>query len=278
MPDLVQIHTELRGPGVTLELLHLEYLADHPDGLPLLGLLRALSALGRAAALLDAPGPHGRREDCLSTTRASGRTLVDPRDRRDRPRRALCRRARRLQLHLRRGDAARSAAPTSSRVTRAPWSTLAASPPSSCRINCGPASAIRVGMSRRPADAMRTGRGTTARSILPARPAKPRDKAKVEVGVQVAERWILARLRHETFFTLAALNERIAELLEDLNDRPMKGYGGQSRRDALRALRSAGAAAAAARPLRPRRLEPGARQHRLSRRGRPPLSTRSRTR
>src|SRR5438445_599356 len=42
--------------------------------------------------------------------------------------------------------------------------------------------------------------------ILPARPAKPRDKAKIEVAVQVAERWILARLRHETFFSLAALN------------------------------------------------------------------------
>jgi len=60
--------------------------------------------------------------------------------------------------------------------------------------------------------------------------AKPRDKAKVEVAVQVAERWILARPRNETFFTLAALNARIAELLTDLNDRPMKGYGGASRR------------------------------------------------
>src|SRR5207245_2656526 len=67
-------------------------------------------------------------------------------------------------------------------------------------------------------------------AIVPARPAKPRDKAKVEVAVQVAERWILARLRNETFFTLAALNARIAELLTDLNDRPMKGYGGASRR------------------------------------------------
>jgi transposase len=64
------------------------------------------------------------------------------------------------------------------------------------------------------------------------------------VAVQVAQRWILARLRHETFFSLAALNARIRELLTDLNARPMKGYGGQSRRDlflrfdqpALRAL------------------------------------------
>jgi transposase len=56
------------------------------------------------------------------------------------------------------------------------------------------------------------------------------EKAKVEAGVLIAQRWILARLRHETFFTLAALNARIAELLTALNDRPMKGYGGQSRR------------------------------------------------
>jgi transposase len=67
-------------------------------------------------------------------------------------------------------------------------------------------------------------------AIVPARPAKPRDKAKVEVAVQVAERWILARLRNEIFFTVVALNVRIAELLTDLNDRPMKGYGGASRR------------------------------------------------
>jgi len=40
-------------------------------------------------------------------------------------------------------------------------------------------------------------------AILPARPAKPRDKAKIEAGVLVVERWILARLRHETFFSLA---------------------------------------------------------------------------
>ena len=63
--------------------------------------------------------------------------------------------------------------------------------------------------------------GTT---ILPARPAHARDKAKVEVAVQIAERWILARLRHETFFSLAALNARIAELLVELNARRMRRY------------------------------------------------------
>ena len=79
--------------------------------------------------------------------------------------------------------------------------------------------------------------------VLPARPHTPRDKPKVEVGVQVAERWIVARLRHETFFSLAALNERIRELLAELNDRPMRIYRASRRellvrldRPALRAL------------------------------------------
>jgi transposase len=60
--------------------------------------------------------------------------------------------------------------------------------------------------------------------ILPARPARPRDKAKVEVGVQVAQRWILARLRHETLVGLGALNRRIRELLAELNQRVMRHY------------------------------------------------------
>ena len=54
-------------------------------------------------------------------------------------------------------------------------------------------------------------------AVLPARPAHPRDKPKVEVGVQVVERWILARLRNRRFFSLAELNAAIAELLVELN-------------------------------------------------------------
>jgi hypothetical protein len=64
-------------------------------------------------------------------------------------------------------------------------------------------------------------------AIVPARPRKPRDKAKVEVGVQIAQRWILACLRHRTFFSLDELNAAIAELLEKLNARPFaKGLDG----------------------------------------------------
>jgi transposase len=62
--------------------------------------------------------------------------------------------------------------------------------------------------------------------VLPTRPRKPRDKAKVEVGVQIAERWIIAALRHRRFFSLAELNQAIGELLEKLNQRPFKKRDG----------------------------------------------------
>ena len=62
-------------------------------------------------------------------------------------------------------------------------------------------------------------------AVIPARPYKPRDKAKVEVGVQVVQRWILARLRNQRFFSLAELNQAIGELVTQLNNRPMRGWG-----------------------------------------------------
>jgi transposase len=62
-------------------------------------------------------------------------------------------------------------------------------------------------------------------AILPARVRKPRDKAKVEAGVLVVERWILARLRNQRFFSLAELNAAIATLVADLNARPMRKLG-----------------------------------------------------
>jgi len=63
-------------------------------------------------------------------------------------------------------------------------------------------------------------------AILPARPYKPKDKSKAEIGVQVVERWILARLRHHTFFSLSELNTAIADLLVDLNARPFQKLPG----------------------------------------------------
>ncbi|MBZ5672441.1 MAG: IS21 family transposase [Acidobacteriia bacterium] len=58
--------------------------------------------------------------------------------------------------------------------------------------------------------------------VLPTRPYKPRDKAKVETGVQIVQRWIVAALRHRKFFSLAELNQAIRELLDKLNQRPFR--------------------------------------------------------
>ncbi len=66
-------------------------------------------------------------------------------------------------------------------------------------------------------------------AVVPARPRKPRDKAKVEVAVQVAQRWIVARLRNRRFFSLAKLNAAIRELLDQLNDRVTRHLGASRR-------------------------------------------------
>lgn len=66
-------------------------------------------------------------------------------------------------------------------------------------------------------------------AVVPARVRKPRDKAKVEVGVQVVERWILAALRHRQFFCLGELNAAIGQLLERLNARPFRKQPGSRR-------------------------------------------------
>ena len=75
-------------------------------------------------------------------------------------------------------------------------------------------------------------------AIVPARPYKPRDKAKVEVGVQVVERWILARLRNRRFFSLAALNAAIRALLHRPERAALARLGPQPAR-AVRAARPA---------------------------------------
>jgi transposase len=63
-------------------------------------------------------------------------------------------------------------------------------------------------------------------AVVPARPYKPKDKAKAEAGVQLVERWIMAKLRHQTFFSLAELNHCISALLTELNQKPFKQMPG----------------------------------------------------
>lgn len=80
-------------------------------------------------------------------------------------------------------------------------------------------------------------------TVIPARPYKPKDKAKAENAVLIVERWIMARLRHQTFFTLAEVNQYIRFLLDDLNNRSFKKLPGSRQsqferldKPALRAL------------------------------------------
>ena len=101
--------------------------------------------------------------------------------------------------------------------------------------------------------------------ILPARPGKPRDKAKVEAGVRFAQTYILGRLRRLTFFSLAECNEAIALVMQRMNDRPMRNLG-LSRRELFEKIER-DALCLARRRLGVRGMAARAGQSRLSHRG-----------
>ena len=71
--------------------------------------------------------------------------------------------------------------------------------------------------------------------MLPTRIIKPRDKAKVEVAVQIVERFLLAKLRNQRFFSLAELNTAIRECVATINNKVMRGFG-QSRAELLETI------------------------------------------
>lgn len=223
LPDPAYIHTELRRKGVTLQLLHLEYLADHPERgygytqfcdiyKRWLGRQRpTMRQVHRAGerTFLDYAGDHPSIVDpetgelvevelFLAVLGASSFTFAEASHTQQLPDwvashvRAMAFFGGTTELWV--PDQLRSAVSQPCRyepAINATYTELAA---------------------------------YYGAAVLPARPGSPRDKAKVEVGVQVAERWILARLRNETFLGLAALNARIAELRAELNDRPMRTY------------------------------------------------------
>ena len=233
LPDPLWIHTERQRQGVTLELLHHEYLAQYPDGyrytqfcehyrrwckkrrLSMRQVHRAGEKLfvdyaGQKPKVIDRrTGEEREVELFVAALGASSFTYAEATET-QRVADFLASHSRALAYF---GGVPGLIVPDQlkSGVTRA------------CRYE--------PGLQRSYAEWSRH----YGASVLPARPKKPRDKAKVEVAVQVAERWILARIRHETFFSLAELNARIGELLEELNDRPMRAYG-QSRRERFDAI------------------------------------------
>lgn len=228
-PDLAWIHRELRRTGVTLELLHQEYAAEHGK-----------RALGYAAFCRryqrwrKKRGPvlrkHYRGGEVLFVDFSGKRpVIIDPTTGDATP----------VELFVAVMGASNFTYVEAVPSQRVPdWigahvralEYLGGVPqtvvPDQLRSAVSKPHRIEPGLQRTYED---LGRHYET-AIIPARPRKPKDKAKVEAGVLVAQRWILARLRNEVFFSLEALNERIAELLEDLNDRPMKHLGGISRR------------------------------------------------
>jgi transposase len=233
-PDPRWIHRELRRKGVTLELLHLEYLQEHPGG------YRYTAFCDRYRRWLKRRGltmrqNHKAGEKAFVDYSGKRPCIVDRSTGEMKP----------VELFVEVLGASNYTYAEATMTQQSPdW--IASNERALRYFGGSPLvlvpdqlrSAIREPDRYEP-KAQRTYQefarhyGT---SVVPARPGKPRDKAKAEVAVQVVQRWILARIRNELFFTLEELNQRIAELLEELNAKPMKGFGGMSRRQLFELL------------------------------------------
>jgi transposase len=111
-------------------------------------------------------------------------------------------------------------------------------------------------------------------TVIPARPRRPKDKAKVETGVLIVQRWILARLRRRTFFSLDELNQAILGIARRVERSSFPKARGQPQYGFPEA-RSAGDASFAGAALRARGAPKRAREHRLSHRARPSILQRA---
>ena len=227
--DPVWIHTELKKPGVTLELLHLEYLREEPNGYRYTqfcehyrqwlnrqrvsmrqrhrgGERAYVDYSGVKASLVDrTSGERQEVELFVGVLGASNYTYAEATASQQSPE-FIGSQVRMLEFF---GGVPSLITPDQ----------LKSGVTTSCLYDP---------QIQRTYEEMATHYGC---AVVAARPRRPKDKAKVEVAVQVVQRWILARLRHETFFTLPDLNRRIGELVVELNQRPMRDYGGKSRRE-----------------------------------------------
>ncbi len=227
LPDPARMHVELRRTGVTLRLLHEEYLTAHADGY---GYTQFVAHYRTWAA--------AQRVTMRQLHRAGDKVFVDYAGKRPSIVDGITGERIEVELFVAVLGASNYTWAEATRTQRShDWieshvrllEHLGGVPraivPDQLKSGVVVASRYEPGI-QRTYEELAQHYGTT---ILPARPAHPRDKAKVENGVLLAERWILARLRNQAFFSLDELNQRIAELVDDLNDRVMRRYG-KSRR------------------------------------------------
>jgi transposase len=233
-PDPLYIHTELRRPGVTLELLHLEYLREHPEG------YRYTAYCDRYRAWQKRVGVWMRQVHV-----AGEKAFVDYSGKR--PHFTDPTTGERIDVELFVGVLGASSFTYAEATLTQRVPDFVSSHVRMFEYFGGVTQLVvpdqlksAVTVPSRSAPSIQRSYADLGRhygtAIVPARPRKPRDKAKVEVAVQVAQRWILARLRNETFFSLEALNARIRALLDELNARPMKRLGGKTRRELFESL------------------------------------------
>ena len=220
VPDCVYLHTELRKPGVTLELLHQEYLEQHPTtGYRYTQFCDFYRRWLRPPAPDDAADPPRWRETLRGLF--GQEALLHRSDHR---------RTHSVELFVAVWGASNYTYAEATRTQQGPdWIashqrafTFFGGVPEAVVCDCLKSGVVipcryEPGLQRTYEDLIHH----YGAVILPARPGAATDKAKIEAGILVAQRWILARLRHETFFSLEALNARIAELVHDLNHRPI---------------------------------------------------------
>lgn len=241
LPDLSYIHVELRRPGVTLQLLHLEYLEVHPTGYRYTAFCD-LYRDWRDAQRMSMRQTHIAGDKLFVDYSGKKPHIVDPNTG------ELVE----VELFVAVLGASNYTYAEATRTQRLPdWlgsnartleflgGVSAAIVPDQLKSAVTNACRYEPGI-QRTYNEFAAHYGTV---IFPARPGKPRDKAKAEVGVRIAQRWILGRIRNQTFFSLAELNARIHELVNELNDYVMRGYGASRRelferldQPALRAL------------------------------------------
>jgi transposase len=222
LPDPAELHVELRKPGVTLQLLHLEYLERHPDGYRYTTFCRVYQEW------LERRAPTMRQVHV-----AGDKMFVDYSGKRPHYVEPTTGEVVEVELFVAVLGASSYTYAEATRTQKLADFTASnaraftffggvtnAVVPDQLKSAVTIANRYEAGVQRTFAELGRH-YGTT---ILPARPRSPRDKAKVEVAVQVAQRWILARMRNEKFDSLGALNARIAELCAELNRRVMRQY------------------------------------------------------